>query len=158
MRRIGDFLGVPAGHREVPGLAFFGFWGQKQIPDGSEKGFKPVWNGLAAEVVIKPIFAFDGNSLVVEVWIKRWPSDDIWRRAVEAMLQLMIAQGAIVSWCGGDKCSWSLSELNPATSSGCIYAASSKNTGLMLHSGLSEEDSYLTDGDLVRLRGVLQAI
>lgn len=155
---LGIFWVSPDGHNEVAGIAFYGFWNHTQIPDEVGYCFTQVWSGLDAEIAVTPIFTKDGNFVVVAVWIKQWPSDDNWRRAVEGMFQLMIAKGAIVSWCGGENCSWSLSELDPETSSGCIYAASSKFTGVLLHSGLSDEISYLNDDNLVQLQSSLHTI
>ena len=152
---LGIFWASPDGHIEVAGITFYGFWSQRQIPDDAGFCLTQVWNGLDAEVAVQPISADDGNYVVVTIWIKRWPSDDNWRIAVERMLHLMVVKGAVVSWCGGEYSSWSLTELDPATSSGCVYAASSEFTGVILHSGLSDEISYLTDDELVQLQAAL---
>ena len=100
---------------------------------------------------VRRLEAEQGNFLVIDVRITQWPSDTAWRPAVAETLVELVRMGAVVSWCGGELCSWSLSELNPTTSCGCVYAAYSLATGVILHSGLNDEIESLSDQELLSL-------
>ncbi|WP_339733655.1 hypothetical protein [uncultured Gimesia sp.] len=147
---LGIFWAAEDGHIEVSGINFYGYWGQAKLPD-EISSLGDLLKNIDAEFQIQKIEADEGNFLMLPVWIKTWPSDIIWRQTVEEILNTMVLMGATVSWSGDEYCSCSLTELDPATSGGCVYAASSRSTGLLLHSDLSEEISYLSDDELQRL-------
>lgn len=147
---LGIFWAAEDGHIEVVGINFYGYWGQGTLPD-EISSLGDLLKNLNAEFQIQIIEADEGNFLVLPVWIKAWPSDIIWRQTVEAILNTMILMGATVSWSSDEYCSRSLTELDPATSGGFVYAASSRSTGSLFHSDLSEEISYLSDDELQQL-------
>ncbi|WP_298867006.1 hypothetical protein [uncultured Gimesia sp.] len=152
--KTADELGIvwlaKDGHIEVSGINFYGYWGQDKLPD-EISSLTDLLKSLEAEFLVQKIEADEGNFLIFSVWVKTWPSDRIWRQTVEGILNKIVLMGASVSWSGDEYCSWSLTELDPVTSGGCVYAASSRSTGLLFHSDLSEEISYLSDDELQRL-------
>ena len=145
---LGIFWSTGEGHIEVAGIYFYGYWGTAALPDDAASLRNP-WNRIDSEADTSKIDeADDGNFLILTVWIKTWPDDQLWHATVEETLTRMVALGARVAWCGGELCSWSLEELDPETSNGFVYAAMSNATGLLLHSPLSEEVSYLSDDEM----------
>lgn len=139
------------GQVEASGIYFYGFWGPEAIPNSFFE-MAGLWKAIESTTAFQQIVADGGNFLVMTIRIKSWPADPIWRSAVEETLTKMIAMRAKVAWCGGENCSWSLTELNPATYSGCIYAASSVNRQPILYSELSSGDLvFLRESDIVAL-------
>lgn len=139
------------GHIEVPGIYFYGYWGVAPIPR-TILGLRKFWKLVTSEVAFQEIEAEQGNFFVVSIWIKSWPADPTWRAAAEETLKEMIEMGAKAAWCGGETTSWSITELDPTTYGGCIYAAASTKQDPILHSELSSNDLvYLSEDEISRL-------
>jgi hypothetical protein len=144
---LGIFWASANGHIEVPGVYFMVFWGDA-FPEISISYFKDVSKMIDSEYKLEYITAESGCFSIIPVWIKQWPTDNTWHRFVEITLNNAILNGAVAAWCGGEECSWTLDEINPETTSGCIYAACTSATGVIIHSELSHEISYISDSEL----------
>lgn len=139
------------GHVEVPGIYFYGYWGDVPTPRASLR-LSEFWELVASELSLDEFEAEQGHFLAVAVWVKSWPADSIWRSAVEGTLKKMIELGAQVAWCGGELTSWSLTELDPKTYAGCIYAAASVDREPIMHSELwSDQMIFLSEDEISRL-------
>jgi hypothetical protein len=147
---LGIFWRAEDGHLEVPGIYVYAYWGRAAPPTDLSAVIE-YWSRIDVATQLDTINAEQGYFLVMNVWVKTWPADEVWHSAIERTLRQLVHMGAWVAWCGDEYCSWSLAEFDPHQSGGCMYAAFSPESGLILHSELSEEMEYLSDSDLRRL-------
>jgi hypothetical protein len=142
---------------EVDGLIFYGYWNS----ESSEKidkyfdTFKSIWVSENCELRLREWDDENNSDYSIEVYIKRWPSEQRWRSCVESSLRWFIDKGAILAWCGSEYCSPSLDVFGPDSTAGSIYAAFSSNTGFVCNSDLHEEYRELSEEQLIKFRNAL---
>lgn len=139
---------------EVSGLIFYGYWYDFAKDICKDLcSFELIWNGYAE---VRP--RIWGGSFIsdfsLEIYIKSWPSDLLWKTYIEKSLRWFIKNGARVSWCGTECCSPSLEVFFPDNSAGTVYAAFNMEAGFACGAGLHEEFLELTSEELARFNPV----
>ena len=97
-----------------------------------------------------------GTVRIVTVRLTRFPNDLVWRKEVEDALTILLNDGAVVAWAGGEDCSWHLEVLSPDSDAGNVYAAKSADTGFCCNSNLTDDIKFLSEDQLQALWRVVQ--
>lgn len=143
---------------EVAGLILFGFWKAAYSPEVMEKAafLNNIWKGFA-DIKLREWEGDALSNLSVEIKINSWPIEKVWKKYIEASLRWFVDNGALISWCGGELSSPSLSVFHPESGAGSVYAAYCESIGFACGSELNSEYHDLDAVALEKFAGAVKA-
>lgn len=143
---------------EVAGLIFFGFWKAAYSSKIVEKVafLNIIWKEFA-DIKIREWEGDALSNLSVEIKINYWPTERSWKKNIESSLRWFVDNGALISWCGGELSSPSLSVFHPESGAGSVYAAYCESIGFACGSELNSEYYDLDAVELEKFAGAVRA-
>ena len=145
------FWNSPEGSIQVNGIYFYGLFGTSECLKNKEN-LDQYWIPYFTETEIDSLNSERfGNVLIYTIRLDQFPDEKIWIKSLENTLRKIVDEGACVSWCGAEDCSWAPEILNPTLGGGNIYAGFAKPDTFLCHSNLNEECIYLNESDLRKL-------
>lgn len=142
---------------EVDGLIFYGYW-KKHFSEHRLNNldvFQEFWRNSEVEIKARIWEGSENCNFSIEVRIDKWPLEH-WNNCIKKSLKWFVLHGADIAWCGAEYSSPSLGVFNYKEPSGEIYAAYTRETGVLCKSGLHEEYCELGEEELTKLKRVIE--
>lgn len=148
---LGIFWMFPEGQDEVEGFSLFGLWDSSLPKNFNIDQIEKLWIGGKFDTKINKYDSEEYKVIGIDFYIKSFPNPSQWLQDIESVLNWIVENGAIISWCGGEDCSPNPAIFEPDNAVGNIYACYSPSIGFICNSDLEEEMEYLNDGQLKKI-------